>query len=138
MAWRPGTDIVSVERIAKLIDERGSLFLQRWFTDEEIAYCSHKVQPALHFAARLAAKEAVVKALRLPRDGPIPWRNIEISNDLLGAPFVRLYGQVLESASRDQVRKVDVSLSHCRDYATATAIVEVADLPPGVPLPGLR
>ena len=83
---RIGTDIVSVERVGRLVERRGSSFLTRWFTEAEIAYCSGKAHPEQHFAARLAAKESVVKALRLPWDGPIPYRSVEITSDPTVAP----------------------------------------------------
>ena len=124
MASGTGTDIVSVARIANLISDRGLLFLERWFTPEEIAYCNGKAHPSQHFAARVAAKEAVVKALRSQWDGPVPWLSIEISNDERGAPNVRLSGSILESATRDGVGTIRVSLSHCEEYATAIAIAD--------------
>jgi holo-[acyl-carrier protein] synthase len=121
-----GTDIVSVPRVARLIEERGDRFLDRWFTPDEIAYCRAMAEPPLHFAARLAAKEAVVKALRTPGDGPIPWRSIEIGHDRRGAPTVRLSGRVRDDAVRDGLGEVIVSLSHCAEFATAVAIVDAA------------
>lgn len=117
-----GTDIVSVERVARLIRRRGSAFLERWFTAEEIAYCSSKAQPTLHFAARLAAKEAVVKALQPEWDGPIVWRSVEITSDSRGVPGVRLSGRIAATAARNGVGEISVSLSHCQEYATAIAI----------------
>lgn len=138
MASRPGTDIVRVARIAALVDRRGSAFLERWFTPDEIAYCNAKPRPSLHFAARLAAKEAVVKTLRAPWDGPILWRCIEITHDLHGAPQVRLSGRILHAARRDGVRSIEISLSHCEEYATATAIADYAERPPGLNRSGGR
>jgi holo-[acyl-carrier protein] synthase len=125
MVTSPGTDIVGVARVARLVDEGGQEFLRRWFTPAEIAYCSAKARPSLHFAARLAAKEAVVKALRVPWDGPIPWRDIEVTHDERGAPRVRLSGRILRSAERQDVCSIEVSLSHCEEYATATAVVDL-------------
>jgi holo-[acyl-carrier protein] synthase len=116
-----GTDIVSVPRIAALVGNRGDAFLHRWFTSEEIAYCSSKAEPSRHFAARLAAKEAVVKALPTPWRGPLPWRSIEIARDMNGKPVVRLSGEFGVVARRSGVRIVRVSLSHCDEYATAVA-----------------
>jgi holo-[acyl-carrier protein] synthase len=124
MATSAGTDIVGVARVARLIDAGGQDFLRRWFTPAEIAYCSAKARPTLHFAARLAAKEAVVKALRVSWDGPLPWRDIEITHDERGAPRVRLSGRILRSADCEDVRAIDVSLSHCEEYATATAVAD--------------
>jgi holo-[acyl-carrier protein] synthase len=118
-----GTDIVSVARVARLV-ERGPRFLERWFTADEIAYCSGKERPSLHFAGHLAAKEAVFKALHASSEGPVPWRHIEIGHDPDGAPAVRLSGSVLEAATRDGVGRLCVSLSHCDEFATAVAIAD--------------
>jgi holo-[acyl-carrier protein] synthase len=117
-----GTDIVSVSRVGALIDARGSAFLERWFTPQEIDYCTAKAVPSRHFAARLAAKEAVVKALPLPWDGPLPWRSIEIVAGERGAPSVRLSGRVREDAARAGVGHIAISLSHSDEYATAIAL----------------
>lgn len=117
-----GTDIVSVARIAALIEARGATYLNRWFTQAEIDYCSGMAEPSRHFAARMAAKEAVVKALPLPWDGPLPWRSIEIVTGERGAPSVRLSGTVSEAAEEAGVRDIRVSLAHCDEYATAIAL----------------
>ena len=122
---RIGTDIVAVARIAALIRDRGATFLERWFTAREIDYCVSKQVPSRHFAARFAAKEAVVKALPVAWDGPLPWRSIEIVNDPRGAPSVSLSGAILDAARRAGVGEICVSLSHCNDYATAIALAAV-------------
>jgi holo-[acyl-carrier protein] synthase len=125
-----GTDIVSVDRVSKLLDSGGERFAGRWFTPGEIAYCRGQARPAEHFAARIAAKEAVLKALRSPWDGPMRWLSIEIAKDGQGAPIVRLSGTLREEAERAGISAIHVSLSHCGEYATATAIAEAAPLPP--------
>jgi holo-[acyl-carrier protein] synthase len=122
-----GTDIVSVARISTLIREGGGKFLERWFTPLEIDYCSRKAEPGRHFAARFAAKEAIVKALPLTWEGLPPWGSIEIANDPWGAPTVRLHGTVLDAATRAGVGAVQVSLAHCDEYATAIALVACPD-----------
>lgn len=116
-----GIDIVSVARIADLIDRQGRQFLERWFTAAEIEYCNGKAVPSRHFAARFAAKEAVAKVLPGDWDGPLPWRAIEIVSDRRGAPSVRLSGTVAEIAAQAGVVGIGVSLSHCDEYATALA-----------------
>jgi holo-[acyl-carrier protein] synthase len=121
-----GTDIVAVQRIAALMRAHGTAFLERWFTAGEIGYCSRKALPARHFAARFAAKEAVVKALPMAWDGPLPWRSIEIINDPRGAPSVSLSGAILDAATKAGAGDIEVSLSHCNEYATAIAFVAVA------------
>jgi holo-[acyl-carrier protein] synthase len=118
---RIGTDIVSVDRIDRLVRRRGNAFLDRWFTPAEIAYCMGKAHPVRHLAARFAAKEAVVKALGAPWDGPLPWRSVEVVRDS-AAPDVRLTG-VAEATARDAgIGAIQVSLSHCDEYATAVAL----------------
>ena len=124
-----GTDIVSVARIERLIGRAGERFTTRWFTPGEIVYCTGKAFPGRHFAARLAAKEAVVKALGLPPEGPLPWRSVEIVHER-GAPCVRLHGTVLAAARGADVGELGVSLSHCDEYAVALAWVV------GRPAPG--
>lgn len=121
-----GTDIVSVARVTGLIEQGGDRFLRRWFTTREIAYCTSMAKPALHFAARLAAKEAVVKVLRAPADGAVPWRSIEICHDESGAPTVKLTRGVLETATRRGIGPIHVSLSHCDEFAVAVAVADAA------------
>lgn len=129
-----GTDIVAVSRIEALIRARGSTFLERWFTPVEIEYCTAKAVPSRHFAARFAAKEAVVKALPLTWEGPLPWRSVEIENEAGGRPVVRLSGDLLEAAQRAGVDAVRISMSHCDEYATAIAMVKLT--PAGAPARG--
>jgi holo-[acyl-carrier protein] synthase len=81
--------------------------------------------PSRHFAARFAAKEAVVKALPTAWGRTVAWRSIEIVNDPRGAPSVSLSGAIPDAATRAGVREIRVSLSHCDEYATAIALVAV-------------
>lgn len=122
-----GTDIVAVGRIAALIGNGEGKFLRRWFTPQEIDYCSGKSVPSRHFAGRFAAKEAVVKALPMDWDGPLPWRSIEVISGPGGAPSVRLSGGFRDAAVRAGVNGIQVSVSHCDEYATAVAFVTVTD-----------
>jgi holo-[acyl-carrier protein] synthase len=122
-----GTDIVAVGRIAALMHDSGTTFLERWFTPREMDYCFSKAVPSRHFAARFAAKEAVVKALPVAWDGPLPWRYIEITNDPRGVPSVSLFGAILNAADKAGVGEIKVSLSHCDEYATAIALVAVTN-----------
>lgn len=117
-----GTDIVAVERIAKLVRDRGDTFLSRWFTPDEISYCMAKAQPPLHLAARMAAKEAVAKSLRTSWPGPPPWRDIRVEIDDSGAPCVELSGDVQRMAADLGIDDIQISMSHSQDYATATAV----------------
>lgn len=124
MTLRVGTDIVSVERLTRLIEAGGARFLGRWFTDEEITYCTGKATPAMHFAARVAAKEAVLKVLRSQWDGPMRWREITVVNDGGGVPSVELAGRIRQEAARLGVSTLALSMSHCEAYATATVVAD--------------
>ncbi|GIG02714.1 holo-ACP synthase [Catellatospora citrea] len=128
-----GTDIVSVARIAKLMDRRGDQFLRRWFTPGEVAYCVGKAVPSRHVAARLAAKEAVVKALPFGWTGAVPWRMVEILSGRHGAPAVQLSGTMLAEAQRAGVVDIQISMSHCDEFATAVAMVTSSAQEPAPP-----
>jgi holo-[acyl-carrier protein] synthase len=117
-----GIDVVAVDRIARLVGTYGSRFLNRWFTPLELDYCNSKCEPSRHLAARMAAKEAVVKVLPSWR-GPLPWRSIEIANDATGAPKVRLHGPFAVAAAAAGIQNLRISLSHCDEFATGVAIV---------------
>ena len=84
-----GTDIVEVSRIRKLIDSKGDRFLSHIYDKIEVEYCSTRVNPALHYAGRFSAKEAVKKALL--SSGLFDYillKDIVISHDISGAPSV--------------------------------------------------
>ena len=109
-----GIDIIEIDRIKESIKKFGDDFINRIFTDEEIAYVKKFKSPFQHYAVRFAAKEAVYKALG---DSKLFWKDISIYNDKDGRPFCR----VAKSASK---LKIHISLSHSRHYAAAHAIVE--------------
>ena len=129
-----GNDIVEVRRISDLMDRRGSRFLERCFTSNEIEYCRSKSNPALHFAGRWAAKEAVYKALQLKWNRPFSWKEIEIappdadesSAGNSGPPKVNLANKLRDSlsvaAGAGGSPRILVSISHCSGYAFATAL----------------
>ena len=101
---------------------RGESFLQRWFTTEEIAYCRSKAQPALHLAARLAAKEAVAKALGAPAG--MRWHDCEIVSDPDGRPWLTVSGTVAAVATERGVNRWHLSLSHDGGIASAMVVAE--------------
>ncbi len=120
MHFAVGTDIIPVSRMVALMS--GGHGFRRWFTPAEADYCDAKRAPAQHYAARLAAKEAVVKALQ-ERWDYVPYAEIEIRQPGREAPTVQLHGHTAEIAAAQGVTDISVSLSHCEDYATATALV---------------
>ena len=111
-----GTDIIEIGRIKDALESKGDCFLNRVFTENEIDYCeSKKKQKYQHYAARFAAKEAVFKAISI---NSITWKDIEIENDLQGKPHIHLYG-----INDDIFESIDISISHCREYAVAYVVV---------------
>ncbi len=118
-----GIDLVPVERIARILERYGERFEEKLFTDGERAYCRARARPAEHFAARFAAKEAVLKALGVP-DG-LQWHELEVvSPPAGGAPSLRLGGEAARAAERRGVARVHLSLSHAGGQATAVVIAE--------------
>src|SRR5262245_57870773 len=73
-----GLDITDIHRIAEVIDRYGQRFLDRVFTEGEIAYCMRRKVPAMHFAGRFAAKEAAMKALGTGHSHGVLWRDVEV------------------------------------------------------------
>lgn len=117
-----GCDIIEIERIARAI--KSESFIRRVFTAEEAAYCQRRgQQAAASFAARFAAKEAVLKALGTGlREGSL--QEIAVDNDGLGKPLVQLSGHFARLAKQLGVKNIQISLSHSRELATAYVIME--------------
>src|SRR5438874_13599902 len=111
-----GTDIVECVRIAHMIDRHGEMFLTRVFTQGEIRYYRARRKSNEHFAARFAAKEAVLKCLGTGMAKGLSWTEIEICNDLGGQPNVKVHGATRELARSKRVSDFLISLSHCRNY----------------------
>lgn len=121
MKIKCGTDIIEIDRIKESIESLGKKFLERVYTESEIEYCeSKKAQKYQHYAARFAAKEAVFKAVSesLPDKFALGWCDYEILNNETGKPNVKINGIDLSN-----IENIDLSISHCKQYATATAVV---------------
>ena len=116
-----GTDIVECLRIAQMIEKHGEVFLQRVFTQKEILYCSSRKAATQHYAGRWAAKEAVLKVLGTGWTKGIQWTDVEIVNEVSGAPVIMITGKAAQIARERGIREVMISISHCRSYATAFA-----------------
>ncbi|MFD2256447.1 holo-ACP synthase [Luteolibacter algae] len=122
MIYGIGIDVVEVDRIEAAIEKQGELFLRKLFTQKEQEYCSRQKRPALHFAARFAAKEAVSKALGTGIGGQAGWLEIEVIRGESGAPTMFFHGNAADFLTAEGIASVQVSLSHARDYAAANAV----------------
>jgi holo-[acyl-carrier protein] synthase len=117
-----GTDIVECLRIGRMIEQHGELFLGRVYTEREVRYCQARKRAVEHFAGRWAAKEAILKCLGSGWRKGLCWTDMEIRNDPNGKPAVLLCGAAKESAQQLRITDILLSISHCRAYATASAI----------------
>lgn len=120
-----GTDIIEINRIKEAIETLGEKFKNRVYTPEEIEYCeSKKEQRYQHYAARFAAKEAVFKSISelLIKQGEMTWKSIEVKKEKSQKPFIQLHHLNLIKNIDIQI---DLSMSHCKEYATAVSTVTV-------------
>ena len=118
-----GTDIVNIERIKSSIAKFKEKFQSKIFTSEEWDYCWNKKNPYPSLAARFAAKEAVLKALGTGKGG-IKWLDIEVQLDAKGKPGINLSGLAAETARSKYISSLNLSLSHCSEYAIAFVVAE--------------
>src|SRR5258707_196386 len=117
-----GTEIVECLRIRRMIEEHGEQFLLRVFTEKEIHFCQARRHSTEHFAARWAAKEAVLKSLGTVNGKGAAWNDIETDSDESGNTKVVLRGALRELVEARGIGEVMLSISFCRAYAMATAL----------------
>lgn len=118
-----GIDVVEVERISSSMAEFGERFADRIFTEDERAYCEKQKNPAIHYAARFAAKEAVAKALGTGIGKELAWLDVEVKRRSTGEPEVQLNGGGKEFAELKKITQIKISLTHAEHYAAANAVV---------------
>lgn len=108
-----GVDITEVRRLKQAVEKWGDEFLTRIFTDEEIRNSKKRSSLYQHLAGRFAAKEAIFKALG---DNKLGWKDLQILNDKHGRPYCVILN------GRNKKINVQVSISHVKTYAVASAI----------------
>jgi len=118
-----GLDVTSVSRIRRLLEGRlGARCVARCFTEAERSFCDGRKARAECYAARFAAKEALVKALGAPPG--VRWTDIEVAREG-GAPFFRLTGRAAEALA-ERAARAHLSLTHDADIAAASVVLEGA------------
>ncbi len=122
MIYGVGIDIVKIERIKSIVDKWGRKFLERVFTEKEIAYCYEKKEPYLSLAVRFAAKEALIKAIG--HTSPVSLTDIEVVNVETGEPFLKFEGKFREFLKNRLIKKAHLSLSHEHEYGIACVVLE--------------
>ena len=121
MKIKCGIDIIEIQRIKNSIEKFGEVFINKIYTMDEVAYCETKgKQKFQHYAARFAAKEAAFKALseNLNNKFDLDWKDYEVICDKEGKPHMNIKGLNME-----KIENIDISLSHCKEYAVANVTV---------------
>lgn len=116
-----GNDVIEIQRIRKAYLRHTTHFLDKCFTKAEQEYCLKHKDPAPRLAGRFAAKEAIVKALGIGFNDGFNWVDIEILNNVKGAPQAILSSHWQEKFLYPEIL---ITISHCKEYAMATAIVQ--------------
>ena len=124
MIYGIGVDLIEIERMAQAITRTGQRLIERLYTDAEQAYCGRQDPPYACYAARFAAKEALLKALGTGLRQHMRWRDIEVCRDDLGKPSLRLYGYLQERCVTEGIQHIHLSLAHSATCAIAQVILE--------------
>ena len=122
MKIKCGTDIIEISRIRNSIEDIGENFINKIFTPKEIEYCESKgEQKYQHYAVRFAAKEATYKAVseRLSDKYELLWTDYEVTKLENGKPNMKIKNENLV----DKIESIDISLSHCKEYAVANVCI---------------
>ena len=119
-----GIDLVDVGRLKKIIAKWGGRFTGRFFSKHEIDYCQKRAVPAIHYAARFAAKESFLKSLGIGLGMGVNLKDIEVMNDQQGKPDLILHDEAQRLLSERGIQKVHLSLTHTSDAAVAVVILE--------------
>jgi len=123
-----GIDLVDIARVERMMERHGDRVIARFLTAREREYVVLKHRPAMHIAARIAAKEAAYKALQtLPGARAVSWQDMEVERETEGRPYLTLYGLAQELARRHGPLAIALSLSHSDATAGAVAVVTRPD-----------
>jgi holo-[acyl-carrier protein] synthase len=117
-----GIDVIEIDRIADTIARYGDRFTHRIFTEKEIAYCTSRREPAVHFAGRFAAKEAAMKALGTGRSQQVLWRDIEVVR-AGGPPQLRFHGGAARRSAAIGADSSLLTITHSRTVAVAQVLI---------------
>ena len=122
MIFGIGIDNIEVDRVRKQLEK--NRFKENIFSPAEIEYCDARKNCAENYAARFAAKEAFFKAIGMGWRGGLAFNEIEVLNDKLGKPVIKLYGKSKEFAEENEIDNIHVSLTHLKTFASAIVIIE--------------
>lgn len=119
-----GIDLVDIVRVERMMARHEGRVIARFLTERERAYVEGKHRPAMHIAARIAAKEAAYKAFQsLPDARAVSWHHLEVERETEGRPYLVLRGLAAELAERHGPLEIQLSLSHSDATAGAVAVL---------------
>ena len=118
-----GIDIIEIKRIQRVKSRYPIRFLNKIFTQGEIAYCRNR---APQLAARFAAKEAMMKALGTGIRG-VGWKDVEVVRERGHAPKIKLSGRGKKVGENIGLKRTSLSISHSREYAVACVTIEISE-----------
>jgi holo-[acyl-carrier protein] synthase len=119
-----GVDLVEIDRLHKILDRWGERFVEKVFADEEITFCRKHVLPAMHFAARFAAKEACLKAFGIGLGMGVGLKDIWVSRSEAGAPILNFADKAHLLKEKQAIKGAHLSLTHTRHHAMAMVVLE--------------
>jgi len=120
-----GFDLVDIVRVEGMLERKEQRALDRLFTKHEQEYALARARPAMHLAARLAAKEAAFKALTGSDEAKlIGWKEAEVQRGEEGPPSLHFTGRAAARALELGVKRVHLTLSHTHDVAGGVVILE--------------
>jgi holo-[acyl-carrier protein] synthase len=117
-----GIDLVDFPRIERMVELHGERFINRVFTPTEQAYAEANKNDIEKLAGRFAAKEAVLKLIGTGWRGKIAWTDIEVVNNAMGQPEVKLDGEVKRIAQSLGIGQISISITHTANFAMASAV----------------
>lgn len=123
MVIRQGIDIVSVRRLEEAARRHGKRFLNRIFTKEERAYCESKRFKYENYAARFAAKEAMMKALEIRWQNRLRFREIEVRRRPTGKPEIAMSPESRKRFGVPEAAEIELSMAHERTYAVSFVVL---------------
>jgi holo-[acyl-carrier protein] synthase len=119
-----GTDFIEVSRIDKILQRWGDRFTGRVYSLDEINYCQNKAFPAMHYAARFAAKESFLKSLGIGLGMGVKLREIEVINNTQGRPVLKIHQRIKDNLDKLGITAMHISITHTREHAHAIVILE--------------
>ncbi|MEA1936058.1 MAG: holo-ACP synthase [Thermodesulfobacteriota bacterium] len=120
-----GIDLVEIHRIEEILKRWGKKFTSKIYSEGEIEYCRNRSHPAIHYAARFAAKEAFLKSVGVGLAGGIRLKDIEVLSNQQGKPDLKLHNKAKTILNRHgDIPAVHLSITHTSKYSAAVVVLE--------------